>query len=272
MHRNRAPAFDFRKRLFLDGGHHYVQAVGAGRIEHQQGERAIPRDQPDPFRRGTHVSTSLPDRPISPIRTSFNPVPESSLAGSWTFAGSMEEIVGIFQSRASADLAVDALRAVGFSPQRIAFMTPEITASELARLPTTDAEAPGIGKALTGYVGGVVGAGGGLALGTAIAGALVPGVGAMVAAGLAAGALLGAGGAAVGTAIGDEMERTLDTGIPRDDLPFYTGLLKQGRSVVVAFADSKELVQAGLLVLEKHGAEDPSDARKRLQEHRSKAA
>jgi hypothetical protein len=184
----------------------------------------------------------------------------------------MEEIVGIFRSRASADAAVDALCAVGFGPERIAFMTPEITEAELARVPTTDAEAPGIGKALIGYVGGVVGASGGLALGTAVAGALVPGVGAMVATGLAAGALLGAGGAAVGAAIGDEMERTLDTGIPRDDLPFYAKLLKQGRSVVIAFADSKEMEEAAHLVLKNHGAEDPAQIRERLQEHRSKAA
>ena len=184
----------------------------------------------------------------------------------------MEEIVGIFKSRATADAAVDGLRAIGFPAQRIAFMTPEITEFELARIPTTDAEEPGIGKVLIGYVGGVVGASGGLTLGTVIAGALVPGVGAMVAAGLAAGALFGAGGAAVGTAIGDEMERALDTGIPRDDLPFYAELLKQRRSVVIAFADSKEMEEAAHLVLKNHGAEDPAEARERLQQHRSKAA
>jgi hypothetical protein len=184
----------------------------------------------------------------------------------------MEEIVGIFDSRAAADAAVDGLRAVGFSAQRIAFMTPEITEAELARVPTTDAEEPGIGKAITGYVGGVVGASGGLALGTVIAGALVPGVGAMLAAGLAAAALFGAGGAAVGTAIGNDMERTLDTGIPRDDLPFYGQLIQQGRSVVIAFADSNEMEEAAHLVMRNYDADDTSDARKRLQEHRSKAA
>jgi len=184
----------------------------------------------------------------------------------------MEEIVGIFQSRAAADAAVDGLLAVGFGPDCVAFMTPEITDSDLARIPTTDAEAPGIGKALTTYLGGVIGAGGGLALGSAIAGALVPGIGPILAGGVAAAALFGAGGAAAGSAIGEAAERKLDIGIPRDDLPFYAGILRQGQSVVIAFADSKEMVEAAHLVLQNKGAEAPSDARKRLQEYRSNAA
>jgi hypothetical protein len=184
----------------------------------------------------------------------------------------MEGIVGIFRSRFAADSAVDGLREVGFPAERIAFMTPEISESELALIPTTDAEEPGIGKAISAYLGGVVGASGGLALGTAIAGSLVPGVSPVVAAGLAAGALFGAGGAAAGAAVGEGVERTLDTGIPRDDLPFYTELLKGGRSVVIAFADTKEMEQAAELVLRNHGAEDPAHARKRLEARRSEAA
>jgi hypothetical protein len=95
----------------------------------------------------------------------------------------MQSIVGTFRSRAAADRAVDGLRAVGLAPDRIAFVTPEIGAEELADLPTTNAEEPGIGKAITGYVGGVIGASGGLALGTVLAGALLPGVGPLIVAG-----------------------------------------------------------------------------------------
>jgi hypothetical protein len=181
----------------------------------------------------------------------------------------MQSIVGTFRSRAAADRAVDGLRAVGLAPDRIAFVTPEIGPEELADLPTTNAEEPGIGKAITGYVGGVIGASGGLALGTVLAGALLPGVGPLIVAGLGGAILLGAGGAAAGAALGERMEHTLDTGVPRDDLPLYAELLKQNRSLVFAFTDSEEMADTARLILRNNGGEEFDRTRAAMELHRT---
>src|SRR5581483_3877723 len=178
---------------------------------------------------------------------------------------SMEAVVGIFRSRAAADQAVDGLRGIGIPPERITFMTPETNERELAQIPTTNAEEPGIGKTISSYVGAAIGAAGGMALGGAVAGALAPGAGPVIAAGLGAAAILGAGGAAVGAEIGEETERTLDTGIPRDDLPLYRLLLTEGRSLVLAFLDSEEMEKAARLVMQNNGSEDLEEARTRFE-------
>ncbi|MGE0406091.1 MAG: hypothetical protein AB7O65_07320 [Candidatus Korobacteraceae bacterium] len=178
----------------------------------------------------------------------------------------MEGIVGVFRSRASADQAVDGLRSVGFSPQQITYVTPETTDEELAEVPSMDAEERGIGKAISGYLGGLVGASGGLALGAVAAGALVPGVGPVIVAGMGGAALLGAGGVAAGAALGENIERNLDTGVPRDDLSLYSELLNQGRSIVIAFADTQEMKEAASLVLSNNGGEQLHEARQELEE------
>jgi len=92
------------------------------------------------------------------------------------------------------------------------------------------------------------------------------------AAGLAAGALLGIGGAAVGAHLGEDSEKALDTGVPHDDVLFYRELLKQGRSVVVASADSDELATAARVVMREHGSEDVDTARKEWETGRERAA
>ncbi len=177
----------------------------------------------------------------------------------------MEAVTGIFRSRAAADQAVDGLRGIGIPPERITFMTPETNERELAQIPTTNAEEPGIGKTISSYVGAAIGAAGGMALGGAVAGALVPGAGPVIAAGLGAAAILGAGGAAVGAEIGEEAERTLDTGIPRDDLPLYRRLLTEGRSLVLAFVDSEEMQKTARMVMRNNGSEDVEEARRRFE-------
>jgi hypothetical protein len=67
----------------------------------------------------------------------------------------METLVGIFNSRADAERAVEGLHAIGLSSDAIVFLTPGQSTEQLDSVPTTDAEAPGMGEALSGYVGGV---------------------------------------------------------------------------------------------------------------------
>jgi len=152
----------------------------------------------------------------------------------------MEGIVGVFRSRKDAEHAASDLRRLGQPEHSIVFLTPEATDAELAHVPTTNAESPGIGKAISTVVGAAIGGGAGMGLGSALAAMVVPGVGPILAAGLGAGALLGLGGAATGAAIGGAAEESLDTGIPIDDMGRLRYLLKAGRTLVVVSAESKE--------------------------------
>ena len=152
----------------------------------------------------------------------------------------MEGIVGVFRSRLDAESALRDLIRIGQPEDSIVFLTPHSADAEIARVPTTNAEEPGIGKAISSVVGAAIGGGAGLGLGSAVASMFVPGVGPILAAGLGAAAILGVGGAAAGAAIGGAAEESLDTGMPIDDLSRLHFLLKSGRTLVVVSADSKE--------------------------------
>src|ERR1700735_534594 len=140
----------------------------------------------------------------------------------------MQSVAGIFRSRTAADEAVNALVNHGVPQASIIFLTAESPAAEirseqeLDTIPTTDAEADGMGTAVGALMGGGVGATAGWAAGEAIASLLIPGVGAA--------ALLGLGGAIAGAEIGGTAEHDMDTGVPKDDVAVYHELLKQGRS------------------------------------------
>ncbi len=133
----------------------------------------------------------------------------------------MYSVSGIFDSRSSADQAIRELLQNGASPQAIQFLTPGTSESELEAVPTTDAEADGMGKGLGAFVGGVVGASAGLGLGSAVASLVIPGVGPVFAVGVGAAALLGLGGGIVGEIAGDATEHAMDEGVPKDDIEFY---------------------------------------------------
>jgi hypothetical protein len=177
----------------------------------------------------------------------------------------MQSIVGIFDSRTTAEQAVRGLLARGISPQSISLLSGESGKAEVERLPTTDAEPEGMGQTMGAVVGGAMGAGAGLSLGSAVASLLVPGVGTIFAIGLGAAALLGLGGAAAGAGLGESSELTADTGVPKDDVFFYRQLLKQGCSLVVAAVDIEDQAVAVRVVFEQHGAEDIDSARKKSQ-------
>jgi hypothetical protein len=177
----------------------------------------------------------------------------------------MESILGIFESRTTAEKAVQGLLATPISPQSIIFLSGEAGNAQLDSLPTTDTERDGMGEAVGGLVGGAVGAGTGLSLGSAIASLFVPGVGTIFAIGLGAAALLGIGGAAAGATAGEASEHAADTGVPKDDIFVYRELLKRGRSLVIANVEDSELASAAKAVFHRFGAEDVAHARKSLE-------
>ena len=154
----------------------------------------------------------------------------------------METIVGIFRSRADAERAVQQLRNIGISNNRIGFLTPGSKERTVeSSTPVTDAEPPGIGKALGATVGGALGAAGGATMGAALASLAVPGVGPVIAAGLVGAALLGTGGAAAGYVAGEKLEENLSEGLPHDELFVYEDSLRRGHSIVLALVDDDEV-------------------------------
>jgi hypothetical protein len=182
----------------------------------------------------------------------------------------MQNMVGIFPSVATAEEAIKDLLDSGMSEQSIIFLSGEAPGNSTAdaqvdRLPTTDAEGDGMGKALGALIGGALGASAGLAGGAAVASLAVPGVGTIFAIGLGAAAALGLGGAAAGAKAGEVTEHALDAGVPRDDVPFYHELLRRGRSLVIATVESEEQASTTRSVLKKQGSEDVDAARKELK-------
>lgn len=173
----------------------------------------------------------------------------------------METVAGIFTSRAAAESAVQGLQGAGIANERIVFLTPGTTDENVeSAVATTETEQPGMGQAMGGAVGGAMGAAGGATLGAAAVSLLVPGVGPILAGGLVGAALFGAGGAATGMAAGAAMEKNLATGLPHDELYLYEDALRQGRSVVIAFAEDSEAESVRDLLTEA-GAESIDAAR-----------
>src|SRR2546428_12587152 len=94
----------------------------------------------------------------------------------------MTPIVGIFVDRASAERAVGNLRAVGISTRSIHVLVPGTSEPLVSRVPTSEAEQPGMGKAIGGVIGGAGGGATGAELGAgAAARALLPGAGPAIA-------------------------------------------------------------------------------------------
>ena len=172
----------------------------------------------------------------------------------------MSAVAGIFNSRAEAEEAVRTLEGAGFGEDHISLLTPGVSQSQLDDVPTTDAEQPGMGKALGGTVGGALGIAGGLQLGAAAASLFLPGVGPVIAAGIAA-AVLGAGGAATGAAVGGSLEDSMARGLPHDEMFVNEDALRRGRTVVIVVADDDTRAETARGILSQAGAESVDAAR-----------
>lgn len=174
----------------------------------------------------------------------------------------MEAISGVFQSRADAEKAINELRRIGLSDQRIGLVTPGSDTGELTTgLPVTDTEQPGMGRAMGAAVGGAMGAAGGATLGLAVATLAVPGIGPVLAFGMVGAALLGIGGAAAGSAVGDTIEDELGEGVPHEDLYLYEDALRHGNSVVIAYTENDDQADKVEDVLDRAGAVDLDELR-----------
>jgi hypothetical protein len=140
----------------------------------------------------------------------------------------MDAVVGVFQSRLEGERAAHGLLEIGFTKDQITMLTPHSSEAEIHSVPTTEAEAPGVGRALGAITGGAAGAATGIQ--ASLLTGLVPGVGPVMVLGAIGALLLGLGGAAVGGA----MDRKMREGVPKDELYVYEDALRRGRTVVIA--------------------------------------
>jgi len=171
----------------------------------------------------------------------------------------MTPTVGIFFDRASAERAVGNLRAVGLSPKSIHVLVP---GSEplVSKMPMSEAEQPGMGRAIGGVIGGAVGVASGAEIGAAAAAsALLPVAGPAIAIGIVGAVLLSLGGAVVGGAL----ENALANGLPKDELFVYQDALRRGYAIVVVMPIDVDEHERAVAVLEGSGAESVDAARER---------
>jgi hypothetical protein len=173
----------------------------------------------------------------------------------------MRAVVGLFETPALADRAQQALRAAGFSEDQLGLVVPGASSQDITDIPTTEAEPPGVGRALGAVVGGAAGATAGIQLAVAAASVLVlPIAGPVIVTGFVAGAALGLGAGAV---VGKALDNELTDGLPRDELFVYEDALRQGRAVVVVMAADESRVETAQGLLQRAGAESVDAARNR---------
>src|SRR5215510_10060168 len=171
----------------------------------------------------------------------------------------MTPTVGIFFDRTSAERAVGNLRAVGLRPGSIHVLVPG-SEPVTAQVSVSEAEQPGMGRAIGGVLGGAVGVASGAEIGAAAAAsALMPVAGPAIAIGIVGALLLSLGGAAVGGAL----ENALEEGLPRDELFVYEHALRRGYAIVVITPADADEHQRAVAVMEGSGAESVDAARER---------
>ena len=173
----------------------------------------------------------------------------------------MEAVTGIFDSFDQARQSAQDLKDQGIADDNINLLAPGASAANIDSIPSTEGEQPGMGKAVGGVVGAAIGTAAGAPLGMTLASAVLPGVGLTIAIGLAASALLGVTGAIGGAAAGSSLENALTEGLPKDEIFVYEDALKQGRTVMIVFADDREQADLTREILKRNHAESVDAAR-----------
>lgn len=163
-------------------------------------------------------------------------------------------VVGVFDDRDHAEMAVRDLQAAGFNENQIGFAMRDGggaagsgggSAAGSGEVTTDTGPGSGAmtGLATGGLIGGVLGA---------LASLAIPGVGPVVAAGIL-GPLLGgaAAGAGIGAVGGGLVGGLVTTGVPEEDARIYDEEFRSGRAIVTVRADNRYSEAEG--ILRRHG-------------------
>jgi len=166
-------------------------------------------------------------------------------------AGKNTAVFGIYSSRASVELAVDALRQAGFRNTDISVLFPsnEGTKDFAAKKATKAPE----GTAAGATTGAVIG--GGLGWLAGIGALAIPGLGPLIAAGPIVAALAGAG---AGGVVGGLTGALVGMGIPEYEAKRYEGRIKEGGILLSVHSDNSEWTKRAKDILQQTGAEDIS--------------
>jgi hypothetical protein len=168
-------------------------------------------------------------------------------------------VVGLFDSPADAQSAVQELLNMGFANSDISLLANDAH-GEYAGTRAVGASDSATGEgAAAGAVGGGV-LGGGLGLLVGIGALAIPGIGPVLAAGPLAAALGAAGastlvGAGVGAAAGGIIGALVGAGIPEEDASFYAEGVRRGGTLVMAKA-SDDMAQRAYDAMHRYGAVD----------------
>jgi hypothetical protein len=158
-------------------------------------------------------------------------------------------VVGIFDDRADAEQALQALKAADFRPEQIdvaALQAPEPQGVDHGAGDGAATRVDGTTGILAGgLLGGVAGW---LLAATTVA---VPGLGALVAAGALVGAL---GGAGIGAATGGLLGYLLDHGLSQTEASYYHERVRHGAALVIVRAEGR--VTDAQTIMSRHGAHD----------------
>src|SRR6202166_4438045 len=166
-------------------------------------------------------------------------------------AGKNTAVFGIYSTRASAESAVDALKAANFRNSDISVLLPEnqgtkdFAPEKNTKTPEGASTGAGTGALLGGGLGWLVGIG-------ALA---IPGLGPFIAAGPIVAALAGAG---VGGAVGGIAGALIGMGIPEYEAKRYEGRVKDGGILLSVHSDSSEWTKRAKQILDHTGAQDIS--------------
>jgi uncharacterized membrane protein len=156
-------------------------------------------------------------------------------------------VVGVFDTRAKAEQAIDELRNAGISDNQIGYIVRDNrdTTDTVANQAGTTAAGNVANTALSGgVVGGVLGAAAAL---------LIPGFGPAIAGGILAATL---GGAAIGAAAGGLIGALTNMGVPEEEARYYQSEFEAGRTIVTVQAPGRQ--REVWLILQSNGAYDMS--------------
>ena len=168
-------------------------------------------------------------------------------------AGKNTAAFGLYDSRGTAEAAVDQLIAAGFRTEDVSvLMQDNVGTKDFAHEKHTKApEGTTTGVVAGGAIGGTLG------LLAGIGALAIPGLGPFIAAGPIMGALAGLGsGGVVGGLIG----ALVGMGIPEFEAKRYEGRIKEGRILVSVHCDNSEWVSKAKHILKETGGEDVSSA------------
>lgn len=166
-------------------------------------------------------------------------------------SGKNTTVFGIYPTHASADAAVDTLRAKGFRNTDVSVLFPQNSGSKDFghEKGTKSAEGAVAGGGTGAVIGGALGWLAGIGM------LAIPGVGPFIAAGPIVATLAGMG---AGGAIGGTTGALIGLGIPEYQAKRYEGRMRKGGILLSVHADDQEWVRKGRQILEQTGAEDIS--------------